>query len=218
MENMIIKIFKILLLSIALISSCAADEQNFSNHFFYAGGMFGNANENWSDVVSTDPLTQKTNPLSADGNGILFGLDAGYQFSPHFAIEGEMISLPSTKLVFYQKLDPYKTPDNMYNVGVVNASMVFAAVEFKVIAPLPNSKFSLFVDAGPGYVYMDYPITNIGIIVPTFGGGLLYRINDHWQAEGAFQYAPGTGKSVGDPMYFFVPETYAGTFKLDYIF
>lgn len=221
-----IKTLKALLLTIALVTSCAADEQNFSNHFFYVGGMSGNADADWSSVVGTDISTLGPNPLSADGNGMLFGLDAGYQFSPHFAIEGEFIDLPSSKLVFESQND--------YHAGkTLNTTMLFAAIVFKVIAPLPNSKFSVFVDAGPAYQYLHYPhsgvdvpaygyaestLGDIGTWAPTFGGGLLYRINNHWQAEGSFQYAPGTGRSVQNPMNYYVPEIYAGTFKLDYIF
>ena len=223
---MIIKTLKVLLLALALMSSCAADEQNFSNRFFYQGGIVGNADVDWSSVVSTDIATVPFNPLSADGNGVLFGLDTGYQFSPHFAVEAELINLPTSKLVFNKLTD--HVPLNAYNAENTNANMLFAAIMFKVIAPFPNSKFSLFADAGPAYQYLHYQnnsandltstLHDIGTWAPTFGGGLLYRINGSWQAEASFQYAPGTGKSVGDPMHYYIPEIYAGTFKLDYIF
>jgi Outer membrane protein beta-barrel domain len=209
---MLKKLTKIILLSICPIFFCFADEPTFSQHFFYVGGMTGYANVDWSSVVASDTLTtlNGSNPNSADGTGVLFGADAGYQFSPHFAIEAEYIKLPNTQLIFL---------GNMYNGQVsVTSHMYFGAVTLKVIAPLPSSKFSLFADAGPAYQYRVDSIASIGTWAPTFGSGLLYRINGHWQAEGAFQYAPGTGKSISDPMTAYIPEIYAGTFKIDYIF
>lgn len=211
---------KKLIISWALVCSSMAfaDTASFKQQFFYVGLMSGVANVDWSSTVSTDVSSYGSNPLSADGVGALFGADVGYQFSPHFAVEGEVIRMPDTRLTFYYIL-PFPPFNNDYlNQSVVTSHMTFAAVTFKVIAPLPNSKFSLFVDAGPAYQYRADAIKNIGTWAPTFGGGLLYRINEHWQAEGSFQYAPGTGKSIADPMYAYVPEIYAGTFKLDYIF
>lgn len=203
---------KICLCSAGLISTSFAASQNLSNHFFYVGAMTGYANVDWNSTVSQDALTaiNGSNPTSADGTGVLFGIDGGYQFNQHFALEGEFIKMPNTQLIFL---------GNMYN-GQVNvvSHMYFAALTLKIIAPLPQSKFSLFADAGPAYQYREDSIKNIGTWAPTFGGGLLYRINDHWQAEGAFQYAPGTGRSVSDPLYYYIPEIYAGTFKVDYIF
>lgn len=185
-------------------------------HFFYLGLMAGYANVDWSDVVSTDWSSRGTNPLSADGTGVLFGFDGGYQFNPFFAVEGEAIRLPTTQMTYYTV---FNWPANDYNVGpVVDSDMAFASLVLKVIAPLPNSKFSLFVDAGPAYQYRSDQIAHVGTWAPTFGGGLLYRLANTWQVEGSFQYAPGTGKSVQDPMYSYVPEVYMGTLKIDYLF
>lgn len=201
-----------LLAAVCSGNSCA-DTTSPSNQFFYAGLMTGYANVDWSSVVSTDTATQflsSGNPVSADGTGVLAGIDAGYQFNPYLSMEAEYIQLPDTQLIFLF---------DGYNQGtLVNSHLTMAALTFKVIAPLPQSQFSFFVDAGPAYQYQTNSIKSIGTWAPTFGGGLLYRINSHWQSEAAFQYAPGTGKSIEMPLLAYVPEVYAGTLKFDYIF
>jgi hypothetical protein len=86
------------------------------------------------------------------------------------------------------------------------------------MAPLGHSGFSLFVDAGPAYQWQTNQIANIGTFAPAFGGGIDYRVNQHWFGELGFQYAPGTGESISDPMVAYIPEIYVETFKVNYIF
>lgn len=202
----------------------------YKQQFFYTGLMTGYGDSDWSDVV-VQPGWENlpvllANPYNADGDGILYGADFGYQFSPHFAIEGEYIRMPTSELSFVPNssitIDGHVFPltFNAYGLtqGSIDSNMDVAAVLFKVMAPIQGTAFAIFVDAGPAYQYRSDVIAHIGTWAPTFGGGLTYRIAEHWQAEGSFQYAPGTGKSIDNPMIAYIPEIYAGTFKLDYIF
>lgn len=200
--------------TLAFVSSFAMadDASSLKQQFFYAGLIGGYGYVDWSSVIDRDGTAFLTNPEKITGNeGGLYGADFGYQFTPHFSVEAEYVHMPTSDLDFAL----------ISNYGLLfstASTMEFGAVTFKVIAPVLNTNFSLFADAGPAYQYQTNDIQNIGTWAPTFGGGFLYRINQHWQTEASFQYAPGTGKSVSNPMNYFVPEIYMGTLKIDYIF
>jgi hypothetical protein len=224
----------LLVLSSLCVASAARAEavsipsNAYKQQFFYAGLMTGYGDSDWNDVVVKPGWENLpvlvANPYSAEGDGILYGADFGYQFSPHFAIEGEYIRMPTSELAFVPdsiNIDGDIIPlPNAYGLSQasIDSNMDVAAVLFKVMAPIQGTAFAIFVDAGPAYQYRSDVIAHIGTWAPTFGGGLTYRIAEHWQAEGSFQYAPGTGKSIDNPMIAYIPEIYAGTFKLDYIF
>lgn len=226
---------KKLIQSLILLSVCSnglnafADSASYKQQFFYVGLMTGYANVDYGSTVATDSDSAMSSPTSANGYGALGGVDMGYQFNPHFAMEAEFARMPNAHLTYEQSLlQVYNAPAN------VTTNNYFAAIIFKVMAPIGHSNFSLFADAGPAFQYTkiqdgplgggDFffihytPLQDTSTFSPTFGGGVLYRIANHWQAEASFQYAPGTGKSVINPMDYYVPELYAGTFKINYIF
>jgi hypothetical protein len=206
--------------------SLAGAAEPLKTSFFYGGLIGGYADVDWSNVV-TQPgyhniAVDLSNPYSADGTGFDYGVDLGYQISSHFAVEGQYIRMPTSQLDFdfyghFGPLEPYVNPYNLTS-PTVDSNMDFWSVIFKVMAPIGESGFSLFIDAGPAYQYQTNLIANIGTWAPTFGGGLDYRINQHWFGELGFQYAPGTGKSISNPMIAYIPEIYTETFKLNYIF
>ncbi|MCX7123796.1 MAG: outer membrane beta-barrel protein [Gammaproteobacteria bacterium] len=202
---------------------------SYKNSFFYGGLIGGYADVDWSSVVVSqnmnllnDITTATASPIAATGTGFAYGVDLGYQFSSYFAVEGQYIRMPTSQLTFaYWGNWGALTPDlNPYNLSGpnVDSNMNFWSIIFKVMTPLGHSGFSLFIDAGPAYQWQTNVIANIGTFAPTFGGGLDYRINQHWFAEGSFQYAPGTGESIPNPMIAFIPELYIETFKINYIF
>ncbi len=229
------KIQKLLLalLGLSLVSSLFADSTSnnmsvnqYKQSFFYGGLIGGYADVDWSSVVSQPGWNNATvtvaNPYSASGTGLAYGVDLGYQFSPHFDVEGQYIRMPTSQLDFFPDLTIFghELPFNLYGITSpsIDSNMDFWSVIFKVMVPLGHTGFSLFVDAGPAYQWQTNQIANIGTFAPTFGGGLDYRISQHFFAEGSFQYAPGTGESIPNPMTAFIPEIYVETFKLNYIF
>lgn len=196
-------------------SSCAfADSSTpLKQQFFYGGLLGGFGYVDWSSVIAADSSAWATNPTSVSANkGGLFGADVGYQLSAHFAVEAEYIRLPTSELTFFPIFNDYLI------FSGTESTMDFGAVTLKVIAPVGSTPLSVFADAGPAYQYQTNDIKDIGTWAPTFGGGFLYRMDQHWQMEASFQYAPGTGKSIIDPMIAFIPEIYMGTVKIDYIF
>lgn len=200
------------------VAAPAADV--YSQHFFYVGAIGGYGSDDWSSMIAQDSDTSVTNPTSVNGEGALFGADAGYQFNRHLAIEAEYVRMPTATIEMNYLYNNVFAPTTA-------SELSFAAVAVKILAPIFNSHFTFFADAGPAYeyrkdsqqvVFTSNGAVSVGTWAPTFGGGFMYRMDQNWQAEASFQYLPGTGKSVGDPMNFFVPEIYAGTFKLDYLF
>jgi hypothetical protein len=181
--------------------------------FFYNGLIGGYGEADWSSMVATNTTdgTSLSNPISADGGGPLFGFNMGYQFNPHVAIEAEYVHMSTATIGMTW---------NLYTITptTLKSSLSYGAVMLKLIAPISSSGFSFFAEAGPGYQYRSDKIKNVGTFAPLFGGGFMYRISAHWRQEASFQYLPGTGKSVIDPMHYYVPEVYAGLFSLDYLF
>jgi len=184
---------------------------DYSERFYYLGLIGGWAKVDWDPIISTDEATLVSNPTQADGKGGLFGLDVGMQWNKYFALEAEFIRMPDTYLNFSPAAYP------AYHTLSTTSTMDFAAVIFKVMLPLGATPISLFTDIGPAYQHRDDDVANKTIYTGTFGAGALYRATEHWQYEVSFQYAPGYGKSIATPMDEYVPEIYAGTFKLNYL-
>ena len=215
--------FVLALLGVSIVSNIfaanALSDGEYKQSFFYGGLIGGYADVDWSSVVvqpgwqNWNWTTDLASPYSATGTGFAYGVDLGYQISSYFDVEGQYMRMPTSQLNFI----PYL---NLYGITSpsINSNMDFWSVIFKVMAPLGHSGFSIFVDAGPAYQWQTNVIANVGTFAPTFGGGLDYRINQHWFAEGSFQYAPGTGESIPNPMIAFIPELYIETFKINYIF
>jgi hypothetical protein len=181
-------------------------------HFFYGGLIGGYADIDWSSTVAQDPSAYASDPIEANGNGALFGGDIGYQISPHFALELEYIQMPSSYLKF--------NPAAMLTYGVLSTTtqMNFAALMIKFMAPISDTNVSLFTDVGAAYQHISDDITDTGTFAPTFGAGFNYRINEHWMTSMSFQYATGYGESIALPMTEYIPEVYAYTFGINYIF
>jgi hypothetical protein len=180
--------------------------------FFYTGLIGGFAKIDWDPIIAQDTATYPTNPTEADGQGSLFGADVGYQINKYFAVEAEYIRMPNTYLQF----KPVALP--AYGVTSTESTLDFAAIIVKIMAPLGDSGFSLFTDAGPAYQYRSDDVATIDTFAPTFGAGVNYMINEHWMANVTFQYATGYGESIATPMDEYIPEIYAYTFSLNYIF
>ncbi len=203
---------KILLALLLSLPSVVLASETFSEHFFYVGLMGGYANVDWGPVISTDRATLATNPTSAEGVGGLYGFDAGYQLNPYLQFEVEYMRLPTSNLTY--SVAAHR------NYGVVDSTSImdFYAVIAKFIVPLAETGLSLFTDAGPAYQRRSDNVAVIGTYEPTFGAGVLYRASPNIQLEASFQYGSGTGESEMNPMDDYIPEVYAYTFKVDYLF
>lgn len=195
-----------------LVASPQTNKPIHREHYFYGGLIGGYADIDWSSVIAQDQATYASNPTEADGNGALFGGDIGYQFNKNFALELEYIQMPTS----YLKFNPIAMLT--YGVTSTNAQMNFAAAIFKFMAPISNSNFSLFADAGAAYQHLSDDITDTGTFAPTFGAGANYHINEHWFSSLSFQYATGYGESIALPMTSYIPEVYIYTFGINYIF
>ena len=203
---------KLLLALLLGLPSAVFALEPVSEHFFYVGLVGGYANVDWAPVISTDRATLPTNPTSAEGTGGLYGFDAGYQLNPYVQFEGEYIRLPSSSLTYSA------AAHRNYGVLSSTTTMDFYAVIAKFIVPVAETGLSLFTDAGPAYQHRSDNVAEISTYEPTFGAGILYRASPNIQLEASFQYASGTGQSEKNPMDDYIPEVYAYTFKVNYLF
>lgn len=190
----------------------AQQKPELSQSFLYAGLIGGYANVDWDPVISQDQATYPTNPTEANGKGGLYGVNLGYQFNSYFAIEAECIKMPDTYLQF----KPIALAT--YGVTSTSSSMQFSALFLKLMAPISDTKLSLSTEVGVAYQLRSDDIATTDTFAPTFGAGASYRINEHWMANFLFQYATGYGESIALPLTSYIPEIYAGTFSIDYIF
>lgn len=193
-------------------SGSGLKKSQWPEQFFYGGLIGGYAKVDWNAVIGQDRATLPTNPTNVNGNGSLFGFDIGYQVNKYFAVEAEYIRMPTSYLEFSE------IARVTYGTTSMESTMDFYALVLKIMVPLGDSDFSLFTDAGPAYQRRSDKIADIGTWAPTFGAGLNYRINAHWFANMAFQYATGYGESIALPINEYIPEIYAGTFSVNYIF
>lgn len=186
-----IKLFLvIILLVVNSFAFAAAATNNIRNQgsAFYIGIQEGYGNTNWSELVSQDASSSLSTPIAVHDDGFIYGLLAGFEVNPFFAVEFNYINYPKT----FVTLDPA----NVYwpVTKFMSKTHLFALIA-KFMVPVGHSHLRAFAVAGAGYTYRSDVLADKGHVGPSFGAGFNYLINPHVMTELGFQYDTGFGLS-----------------------
>jgi len=176
---------------------------------FYVGVQTGYGNTDWARLVSQDDLSATATPVTATGDGVTYGLLAGYQVVPRIAIEAEYLHFADSHLTFM-------TP-NVYNVTDVTSKTNYYALITKVFV-LTNSDFRLYGDIGAARVTSASELADNTHTGLTFGFGADYSISEHWLGIFSFEYTPGTAVAAENASAQYVPYLYSLTLGMAYRF
>lgn len=216
---MLRKTIKKLALAFFAIASCSTVMAGFLEDFFnfnlasynrnplYLGGTIGYGNTNWDGLVDPNGAqdgSDTATPIKAEDDGAVWGFFAGYEFSPHFALEGTYQHYPTSDIFF--------DAGNRYNPGTAfdfeSETKAYTLIS-KFMVPIWHTGVRVFGDMGPAYMYRSDMFEDVGRWAATFGGGLNYDITNHLLAELNFVYITGNGKANSSPVLSYMPFLYS---------
>lgn len=185
-------------------------------HPFYFGLSAGYGSTTWDGLV---PPSSKRNlamamstPISVEEGGGVWGVVAGYQLLPFFAIETTYTHYPDARVIFDP--DSLVTFDTGISILVSKTESVALLGKISMLVPcLPITAYSSF---GAAEVHRRDAIKNKWLLTPTFGIGFNYDINEHFIGEFGATYVAGRGQSELNPVEDYYPFLYAVFVRLAY--
>ncbi len=190
-------------------------ENNSFRYPVYAGISGGYGSTTWNGLV---PSLQNQNvalnistPTFVQEGGGVWGLFAGYEFSPYFAIEANYARYSDATVTF--------DPDSLFafdNNGrtVLTTHTQMASIMGKVMLIIPHTTLRLYSSAGVARVERNDDINSKWRISPSFGVGVTYNFTPRVMGELGSNYTAGYGESELNPAMDFVPFLYSVFFKV----
>lgn len=177
------------------------------HHPFYLGLTSGYGSTTWGDLLPKNQsnVMSISTPISVTEGGVIWGMVAGYEFIPQFALEASYTRFPETKLYF----DSMSIFTYDYNRVELTTNVESAALVAKLMLIIPHTSIRAFSSFGAAMVHRYDSIKNIWRVEPTFNAGVNYNFTEHWMGEVGINYTAGYGQAELDPTKDFVPFLYS---------
>ncbi|MFT4060368.1 MAG: outer membrane beta-barrel protein [Legionella sp.] len=215
------KITKTILSPILLLSTtlCQAGIKNTANHHFYVGAIAGYGSTTWQGLVASkenqnDALSLST-PVDVEEGGATWGVMAGYEFTPCFAVEANYVRYPNSTVYFNEFSLFSFTHDHQLSLTTKTEAISLMG---KIMLLIPNSNFRVFSSAGGAALYREDMIIDDWRLTPTFGAGINYNFTERIVGEIAGNYTAGYGESQLSPVDAYYPFLYSVTARVAYRF
>lgn len=185
----------------------------------YIGVAGGYGSTTWQGLVpsaSNQNLALSiSTPTWVDEGGFTWGMLAGYEFSPYFAIEASYAHYPDATIVFDStSLFAFENDGKTELVTHTDTVSLMA----KLMLIIPHTQIRAYSSAGAARVLRTDDVNRNWRISPTFGVGLNYEITAHLMGELGANYTAGYGESELNPANDYVPFLYSVQLKLAYRF
>lgn len=179
-------------------------------HTLYLGGLGGFGSTTWNGLVPSqtsqvEALSIST-PLHVNEGGGVWGISAGYEFTPCFAIEANYMHFPDAELIFDE--ESFFAFDND-DQTILHTQTQTGSLSAKLMMLLPRRNMRIFSSAGIASVIRDDQVNRMYRISPVFAFGVNLLVNDRVMIELASNYTAGYGESEINPVEDFVPFLYA---------
>lgn len=185
---------------------------------FYFGGMGGYASTTWKGLVpaeeSQNPALALSTPIEAKEGGSSWGVLAGVELSPYFAVEGNYMRYPDA-IVYFDELSLF----TFQNDGQTMLKTKTDKISFiaKIMLQLPNINARIFSAAGVARIHRRDMLFDDTQFSPTFAVGVNSHVTEHILAEIAGNYTTGYGESNLNPAINYIPFLYSVVFKLSFV-
>jgi hypothetical protein len=199
------------------LQSHASIESDKFHNPFYIGLTTGYGSTTWGALLPKNQnfAMSVSTPTSVSEGGVIWGMIAGYEFVPQFALEGSYTRYPTAQLHF----DSMSLFAYDYDGRVDLATHVeSAALVAKLMLIVPHTSVRAFSSFGVAAVHRYDAIKNIWRPEPTFNAGFNYNFTDHWMGEVGINYTAGYGQAELDPTKDFVPFLYSVFLHVAYRF
>ena len=188
-----------------------------SRHPAYFGLTVGSGATTWQELVPNEQNPESviflSTPIGTHENNFVWGLFAGYELIPYFALEFAYEHFPDTTI--------YLAPENIYYDGSNDLTQFTThseavTVSGKYMFYLPHTTIRAYSSVGAAEVHRSDIIVNRWHLSPTFGIGFNYNFTEHGMIEIGFNYIAGYGVSELKPVNDYMPFLYSGFIKLAY--
>lgn len=178
-------------------------------HPFYAGVTFAYGATTWGYLVPKDDniAMNLSTPTEVKESGEEWGIVAGYEFIPSFALEFSYDHYPRAKITFDSSSLLSFNHDGL-TTFYTDTESVSLVGKFMVLIP-HNENFRAFASGGAAYVQRNDIITDKHVLSPKFGIGGNFLMNDFVAMEFGIDYTAGNGESEIDPAQDFIPFLYS---------
>jgi hypothetical protein len=196
---------------------CQAELSTQFKRPLYIGALGGFGSTTWFGLVPSQAnqnlaLSMST-PINAQEGGHIWGVLAGYELTPFFALEGNYINYPQAKIFF----DPF----SIFSFNNNGATQLATNTETyslmgKIMLIVPHSEIRVYSSAGVANVHRQDLILDDWRASPSFGVGINVPITEHFMGELAGNYTAGFGESQLNPTDSYFPFLYSVTARLAY--
>jgi hypothetical protein len=210
----------IFLLSFILFTPfCSAHAKTQAHHPFYIGAIGGYGSTTWKGLVPSkenqnDALMLST-PISVEEGGGVWGVLAGFEFTPYFAIEANYMRYAVTNVHFDSMSLFAFFHDGLETLTTQAESVSLIA---KLMVPIPHTQIKIFSGTGVAGVYRKDIIVDDWRPGPAFSMGLNYDFTEHLMGEIAGNFIAGYGESQLNPADTYFPFLYSVAAHLMYRF
>lgn len=183
---------------------------------FYVGATGGFGSTTWKGLVPLEDqnmaLTIST-PIRVTEGGRIWGVFAGYEFTPYFAIEANFRRYPNAEVVFDQYSLYAFEHNEQISFKTNTDSMGLMA---KIMLAVPQTTLRIYSSFGITTVHRMDIVFDQYQVGPTFGAGFNINISPHFMVDIGFNYTAGYGESELSPANSFIPFLYSGAIGLAY--
>lgn len=199
-------------------TSCSSVAQT-EKHPLYIGAIGGYGSTTWHGLVpnkeNQNLALMLSTPVKVEEAGSTWGVLAGFEATPYFAIEANYMHYAEA-IVHFDSMSLF----TFFHEGSEELTTQTEAISLmgKLMVAIPETKVRIFSSAGVASVHRKDIVINDWRAGPTFSAGLNYRATEQLMAEIAGNYTAGYGESQLSPVDAYFPFLYSATIHLMYRF
>ncbi len=184
---------------------------------FYVGASGGFGSTTWQGLVPTQEnknfATATSVPFRVKEGGAVWGVFAGYEITPYFALEANYRHYPSAKVTFDEFSIFAAEHDDTVSFDTNTEA---ASLMAKVMLTVPKTTMRVYSSFGLAAIHRVDEITKQTQISPSFGAGFVVNVTPRFMVDFGFNYTAGYGESEMNPCQSYIPFLYSGSIGFAY--
>lgn len=191
-------------------SKLKSKSEDIFKYKYYVGALGGIGYTTWGGLVPSEENQNNamsvSTPIHVKEGGGIWGVVAGYEVTPFFAIEANYMSFPQAEVNFDE--------DSLFSfeqdgITQLRSDTKTGSLMAKVMLIIPKTTMRLYSGAGVASVWRKDNINNAYRISPTFSFGATLNVNERIMAEFGTNYTAGYGESEINPANDYIPFVYS---------
>lgn len=217
---MTIKLSNLLLVGLSFFAiSSQVNASNRYNYPFYVGMTGGYGSTTWAGLVprkeKQGPAINLSTPILVKEGGGVWGIFAGVEPIPYFALEVSYLHFPSATIHF-DDMSLFAFNHDWKTELVTHTEAISGMAKLMIF--IPHTDVRIYSGVGAAAVHRKDLIIDTWRLNPMFGAGVNYNVTSHVIGEIGATYIAGYGESELNPAEDFVPFLYTVFLRLAYRF